>query len=257
MIDINERLIDAYKNFLDRRSVIAGQVKQERMAPYNWFKLQDKLSGFWMPYGTMLDEHCMGIANSINELLRYICDLEAWGGVIKDHDEDSKFEIIVEFISPIATLAINMPYVVRSRFIYSIVHLCHQCNRTKDANWVDKLPEENEIWMNMTGKHCSKWKEYAELKAALKKIANEQFNKDTNDFRNKYNHRYSLGIEFGITELVKRREDIGRINYTIGQTNPLKIAQLLPILNDQHNKCILAFKKYQELVNEQILAISA
>jgi hypothetical protein len=231
------------------------QVKQDRIAQYNWYKLPDNLSGFWMLYSMMLDEHCRGIANAINELLRYICSLEAWRDVIKDMDEHNKFEIIVEFINPLATLTINMPYVVRSRFIYSIVHLCHQCNLTKDSKWVDNLPSEDKIWMKVADNYCSKWEGYRKLKKALEKIANRQFDKDTKDFRNKYNHRYSLGIEFGMSEFIKRRVVDGNVSYALGDTAPLKIDQLLPVLNKQHANCLKAFEKYQNLVNEQISAI--
>jgi hypothetical protein len=255
MIAMNERLLEAYRRFLDFRAAISMQVMQDRIAPYDWYKLPDKLSGFWMPYGMMLDEHCRQIANSINELLRYIDSLEAWGDVIKDKNEDNEWEIIVEFIIPLATLTINMPYIVRSRFIYSVVHLCHQCNLTKDTKWVDKLPEEDKIWFNAADEYCSRWQRYTKLKVALEKIANTQFDEDTKDFRNKYNHRYSLGIEFGMAEFIKRIVVDGMVSYALGDTAPLKIDQLLPVLKKQHANCLKAFEEYQNLVNEQISAI--
>lgn len=252
MIDMNKRLLEGYEQFLLIRANISMQVTKDRIAPYDWYKLPDKLSPLWMGFNFMLDEHSCGISNSINEFLRYINNLEAWENIIKDKNDNEKFEIIIEFIAPIATLAINMPYVIRSRFIYSAVHLCHQSNFIKGINWESDVPVENDICFNLASKYCSKWKNYGKLKIVLEGIANNNYKNETKDFRNKYNHRYTLGIELGKTEFIKR---IGKARYALGHTDPLKIEQLLPVLTGQHVKCLNALKEYRKLVEEQISAI--
>jgi hypothetical protein len=252
MIGMNKRLLEAYEQFLLIRANISMQVTQDRIAPYDWYKLPDKLSPLWMAFTFMLDEHSRGISNSINEFLRYIDNLEAWGNIIKVKNDNEKFEIIIEFIAPITTLAINMPYVIRSRFIYSVVHLCHQSNFIKGITWESDIPIENEICFNVASKYCSKWINYGKLKKSLETIANNKYKIETKDFRNKYNHRYTLGIEFGKTEFIKR---IGKSRYALGHTDPLKIEELLPVLTGQHIKCLNALKEYKQLVEEQISAI--
>lgn len=232
------------------------QANPDKIAEYHWYESLNKFP-MWMAYMFMLDEHSIGISNSINAFLRYIDNLEAWGVVIKEMDDDNKNEIIVEFIVPIATLAINKPYVIRSRFIYSAVHLCHQSNLTKGVKWSSDLPIEDKICFNDADKYCLKWERYNKLKQALEKISNEKFNNETMFFRNKYNHRYALGIELGMTEFVKRIPQDGALRYSIGYTNPLKIEQLIPTLTKQHEYCLNALKAYQELVNEQISAIKS
>ena len=204
----------------------------------------------------MLDEHSRELANSINELQRYITSLKAWKGVIDNKNDNEKFEIVIEFVSPIATLAINLPYVIRSRFIYSVAHLCHQANQVKQKNWVDDLPLDNEIYFDVADKYSSLWKSYKKLKLALEKISNKQFQSDTYDFRNKYNHRYSPKIEVGLTGLVRRNvRDNGKVSYGFGYTKPLKIDQLLPALSGQYLACLKAFEEYQKLVQEHISEI--
>ena len=247
------KMIDAYKQFLDNKTNISpcGSV-----APYNWYELPDQLPIQWMAYTQMLSEHSRELANSINELLRYITSLAAWKGVIDSKDGDVKYEIIIEFVSPIATLAINLPYVIRSRFIYSVAHLCHQANQTKQKEWADDLPIDHEIYFNAADNYCLLWKQYTKLKITLEKISNKKFQSDTYDFRNKYNHRYSPRIELGLTGLVTRNvKNDGRANYAFGYTDPLKIDQLLPALTEQHANCLRAFEKYRKLVNEHISAI--
>lgn len=245
----NERLLDAYRQFLDIKDAISMQVRLDQIAKYNWYKLHDKLDPLWLPYTLILDEHNLQIANSINQFGDYISNLQGWGNILKNKNDEYKLEIILEFIGPCATLAINMPYAIRDRFIYSIVHLCHQCNRFKDDKWVDELPEEHKIGPKQADKYCSQWEGYRKLKVALKEIANNQYAEDTKNFRHKYHHRYALGIELGKTERLKR---IDKNKYGIGSTDPLTIDELLPILNNQHENCLKAFDKYQKLVNEQI-----
>lgn len=252
MIDRNERLLEAYRQFLFMRETIAIKVSPDKGAPYKWYKFPDKLSLLWIAYTNMLEEHAIGISNSINEFLRYINSLDAWGNIIKNKEENDKFEIIIEFITPIATLALSMPFVIRERFIYSAVHLSHQSNYTKGINWGDEVIIENDISFNTADKICFRWNAYNKFKMALEKIAYKKYREDTKDFRHKYHHRYSLGIELGNTEFIKK---IGENRYSIGFTQPLKIGELIPILSEQHTNCLDAFKEYQNLVNEHISGI--
>src|SRR5712692_6336429 len=199
---MKEKMLDSYKQFLDNRTTLSSS---NLLISYSWYKLPNPLPPQWLVYNLMLSEHSSELANFINELLRHIKSLEAWKDVIDGkNDDDEKCEIIIEFVSPIATLAINMPYVIRSRFIYSVAHLCHQANQTKQINWVDDLPLDNEIYFETADKFCALWKRYKKLKLSLEKISNKKFQSDTYDFRHKYHHRYSPSIEIGLTGLVTR-----------------------------------------------------
>lgn len=251
---MNEKMIEALKQFLDYRDAISTI---DRFAPYKWYKLTNALA--WLfGYGQMLDEHSRELANSINEFRRYINNIDALKDIIDRCDDDTKWKMVVEFIAPFTTLAINMPYVIRYRFIYSICHLCHQSNLTKDPNRIDKFPPEKDIDFAVADEYCSLWKGYKKLKKALEKINDKKFREITKDFRNKYNHRYSIKIEIGLTEFVKRVvKDDGKVIYGFGYTKPLKIDQLLPVLKEQHSNCLDAFEQYQKLINEQISAFES
>lgn len=194
-------MVNAYGQFLNNLKTVKPCGPP---ATYDWYKLPDEVPPGWVPYGLMLPEHCREISNSINELGRYVSSLEAWKLVLHKFNDDEKLEIVIEFVTPIAVLALNHPYVIHSRFIYSIAHLCHQANRVKDNNWIDDLPLDDEIYIDVADKYCRRWQSYRTLKLALEKISNKKFRSDTHDFRNKYIHRYSLGIEIGVTEFVKR-----------------------------------------------------
>ncbi len=225
-------------------------------APYNWHALKRTLPIKWMAYGQFLEEHSMELANTINEFRQHIMSLLAWQKVLEDLDEEERHHIVSEFVSPLATLALNMPYVSRSRFIYSIAHLSHQANQTKQKSWVDDLPIDSEIYFEVADKFGKPWKKYTKLKVTLEKIANKEYAKVTHDFRNKYNHRYSPSIELGLTGLVIRTPKDGMVSYGFGQTEPLVLKDIIPLLKTQHSLCLIAYEKYQDLVNEQISEIN-
>jgi hypothetical protein len=175
----------------------------------------------------------------------------AWEKVLAGLDQDEKYDVVIEFVSPLATLALNMPYVIRSRFIYSVAHLSHQANRTKKDEWIDDLPVDSKIYFEAANNFGKLWKKYSKLKVALEKIANKAYGESTHDFRNKYNHRYSPRIEIGLTGLVTRIvNSTGSVTYGFGQIDPLLLKDVNPLLLDQYSLCLAAHKNYQALIND-------
>lgn len=244
-------MLEAYKAFLERRAIITIE---NISAPYNWHQLPNDLPIQWMVYSQMLNEHARELANSLNEMRQLIINLKAWSEIL-DHQEseEKRNQIIFEVVSPVTTLAINFPYIIRSRFLYSIVNLCHQANQIQQPEWIDNLPSDDEIYFTHTDQYANGWRKYRKLKLSLEKISNKKYQSDTLNFRNKYNHRYSPRIEIGITNLVTRNiGNNGKVNYGIGGVEPLKLKTILPLLIEQHAMCMRAFDLYQELVNEHI-----
>ena len=246
-------------NILQEYSTILEQTKSSLpIAPYDWHALSKTLPGEWLAYSQFLSEHAGQLANVINDLRRYIKSLSAWNKVLETmNEEQEKYNIVTEYVSPLATLTLNMPYIIRSRFVYSIAHLSHQANKLKQASWIDDLPIDNKIYFEEADKYSKPWKKYKKLKLALEKIANKEYDKSTHYFRNKYNHRYSSNIEVGLTGFVTRTVNKeGRVSYGFGYTDPLMLKDIIPLLENQCSLCISAFSRYQDLVHEQTLEIN-
>lgn len=249
-------MLDTYRKFIEKREEVDSTME---IAPYNWFEFPESISSEWLAYSQMLNEHARELSNSLNELNRYVENLKAWCEILDDmgDDDQKKYQVIFEFVSPIATLAINFPYVIRSRFFYSIAHLCHQANRLKQTSWSDDLPTDTNIYQEHTDDVGRHWgRKYSKLKLALEKVCNKTYQDETLNFRNKYNHRYSPRIEIGITNLVTRNLDKqGNVSYGIGGVGPLKLQTIVPLLEEQHAAIMKAFSLYQTLINEQIKLI--
>jgi hypothetical protein len=226
-------------------------------APYEWQILNNKLPIEWFAYSQFMQEHTSELANSINELNHHIGSLMAWEAVMPHLKEKEHNRTIINHVSPIATLSLLMPYAIRSRFIYSVAHLSHQANMLKINNWVDDLPVDTEIYFKQADEYGREWSAYSKLKISMERIANKQYSTATHDFRHSFNHRYSPRIELGLTGLVTRIvTSEGAISYGFGETEPLKLKNIIPVLQEQHHHCINSYEKYQILVNEQSEAIN-
>lgn len=249
----NEKLSAIYAEFIEVRYWEKGPGE---LAKYKWYKLPNSLPIELMAYSQILSEHSQELSNSTNELYRYIVNLSSWEKVTQTLDEDFKYELLLEHIDPFSTLSLNLIYAIRSKFIFSTAQLCHQANMVKfKRKWKDDLPNDEEIYFEHADTVGSSWKEYKKLKLRIEKVGNKKFNEATKYFRNKYNHRYSPGIELGHTEFVKRRVEEGRVSYGMGYTEPLSLALLIPVLTEQYQLILSVYEQYKKLVYAQVEVI--
>lgn len=251
------------------RSAHAEIPLQGKYADYDWGNLPDPLQVPWWAYGEMFQEFSRDLANSVNQLVKYVHRLKAWSAVINGLDDASKLEVLLEFIDPVAIVTLNLPYAIQSRFIFATAHLAHQANITKDGNaWKDDLPLDREITFKTAEKYAAQWKSYETLRRTLKEISADDYKKATCDYRNKYNHRISPRIEIGLTGMDTRSKikngrivgatgiimskisDQETIQYAFGATPPLRIEQIITALEEQCVRCHAAFEAFKALVQE-------
>ncbi len=246
-----------YRQF---RKVLKTTPFKGKFMPYNWGKLPNKLPFAWMPYAEMFEEFSREIANTINELTNYTHDLTAWRDVMTPLDDNGRADVLVQFVTPLATLALNLPYVIRSRFIFATAHLCHQVNRVKaKTTWKDNLPLDEEIYFATADTCGAPWKSYSKLKLALERISGKDYQANTGHFRHLYNHRFSPRIELGQTQRVTRHVDkgTGAVSYGFGGRDPLPMTVVVNLLEEQVERCYKAFTLFQKLVAEHEKVIVA
>lgn len=241
------------------RAALKATPFKGKLMPYGWGALPQKLPAEWMPYSEMFNEFSQELANIVNDLTRYTHQLAAWRDVVDMLDDDGKFSVAVEFVDPLATIALNLPYVIRSRFIFATAHLCHQAGRTKVLKgWKDDLAMDNEIYFAQAEKVGGLWKKWTKLKTKLERIGDRTYQAKTKDFRNTYNHRFSPRVVVGQTNMVTRLVDAEskKVSYGFGGTDPLTLTLVVELLEEQCQHCYKAFESFQKLVQEQERAIS-
>lgn len=245
-----------YKQY---RAALKATPFKGKFMPYGWGALPQTLPFEWMPYAEMFKEFSQELANAINDLTRYTHQLAAWRDVVDKLADDGKFNVAHEFVDPLATIALNLPYVIRSRFIFAAAHLSHQAGRTKVAKgWKDDLALDDEIYFSQAEMVGGPWKTWSKLKTKLERIGDKTYQAKTKNFRNTYNHRFSPRVVFGQTNMVTRKVDpkTKQVSYGFGGTEPLTLTLVVELLEEQCQTCYKAFEAFQRLVQEQEKAIS-
>lgn len=244
--------INVYKEFWN---TLKENQRPLDLLEYDWIRLPSSIPIEWMAYSQYLNEHAQELANSINQLAITTRKLSIWQKLLETHNEDENIYIVNEFIEPLVTLCLNLPYVIRGRFIFSVAHLSHQANMKKISNWKDNLVNDRSIDFKVMEKTSKEWGTYPEFRSSLSLLSDTEFSDQVYDFRNKYHHRYPPKVEFGQIQMVSRNMENGKINYGFGYIEPLQISKIVPLLESQHVAAYKSFRKYQVLVNEQISAI--
>lgn len=247
--------IERYRQY---RRVLKVTPVKGKSVEYNWGGLPNPLYVGWMAYSQMFDEFSRELANALNTLTRYTHQLTAWRDLLAGMEAQQQLDAAVEFIDPLATVAITLPYVIKSRFIFAAAHLCHQASRSKQGSaWKDEFPLDSEIWFETADQHGKGWKRYNTFKTRLERINAKDYQRDTHDFRHTYNHRFSPRVVIGVSQVVTRHVDksSGRVSYGFGGTPALTLPHVVSLLEAQCQQCYLAFDAFQQLVREHETAI--
>lgn len=246
------RLYTAYRAALDT-SEIGG-----RFMPYNWWGLPNPLGIIWMPYSQMLDEYATELANIINNLTHHVHRLRAWARVVNSLQDSEKLLATHEFIDILGTVALGLPYTIKSRFAFAVASICHQANLVKDpAGWRDEFPDVRALYLNDVDPICAGWRGYRAFKLRVEPIAGNAFKDATEDLRNAYAHRFSARFVIGMTGIVSRIVGSdGSVGYGIGGTEPLGLDSVADVLAGERDRCYRAFDAFQALVEEQVAAIA-
>ncbi|MCT9824818.1 integrase [Pseudomonas veronii] len=248
--------IETYRQY---RRILKNTPFNGKFMEYNWGELPESVDAMWMPYIQMFNEFSRELANVVNEFTRYTHQLAAWSDLLAPLDDRKKMNAILEFINPVATVAINLPYVIRSRFIFATAHLSHQANREKlGTAWKDTFPLDDEVFFDAADAHAKGWRRYKVLKKRMEGIGAKKYQKATNDFRNAYNHRFSPRIEVGITQVATRHtKPDGSILYSFGGVSPLPLTSIVTLLEAQCQCCYQTFEAFKLLIREHEEAIKS
>lgn len=238
----------AYLRVIDTVPITGG------FADYDWGNLPDPLSGVWLAYGQMFGEFARELANTINQLVSKEQRLGAWDKVTADLDQDAFNSVLFEFVDSLATIALNLPAVIRDRIIFATAHLMHQANQALGyADWRDDLPTDREIKRRDLEKHGHRWNATPDLLNALDRLAAQaDYDAAMGNFRNRYHHRFPPRIGIGITGLVTRivEPKTKQISYAIGGTEPLSLVEIRAFLGQQIAHAHDAHAAFKALVRE-------
>lgn len=165
--------------------------------------------------------------------------------------------------------ALNLPSILKDKFVFAVAHLSHQANRTS-VGWKDDLKRDHRIDENEMERVANGWPCFQLFYESLQTLAPVEFKRL---YRNREHHQIppNLGwghsqtmfrIEQGASRLQEQEDgafkevfDKGKvIAYVFGGLNALTIQQTLPLLRSQYDIAVIVFDKYWNLVIEQARA---
>ena len=248
-------LLDAIRQVREHFYNNAGAGK---LAPYKHIEVRDNVHISFAPYYQMLEDHAQSLANEVNSFGYHTGQLEAWSVVLPKYEIEDQLLLLMEFVEPIATTAVGAPYALRSRFLFSVSHLCHQANKFARTGWNEaKLPVDGSINYKTMLSAGEGWKQFNLFRESLDQLFDQNYESSTSGFRHKYQHRFPPRFQHGQTETVSRSIDKQSkgVSYGFGYTEPLQLASLAPVLRAKHAIALEAFGGYSELLREHIVAI--
>jgi hypothetical protein len=246
-------LIEIYSRYRSNYDSTAARADR---ADYNWWESLEISEGIWSLYSLMLSHFSLNISNNINELGDYVARLRAWATSFEGFDEDTRFAALFEFVSPIATTALSLPYAIRSRFVFATAQLSHQANRVLDAPiWADNLPADNKIDVRSMRTYAKRWTMFPQLEQAISRIYSEGHRVGTEEFRDKLNHRMPDPVLIGHSIFIRRRKTNSGHSYAFGDAPPIDLNEIATELDSEFGFCLSALDRFKVLVREQVSAI--
>lgn len=245
---------EAYSRYRDR---YVSTVSELCLAPFRHIETAQSVRMEWAAYHEMFKEHTQEIANELNRFSRHIEQLRCWAEILPEYEDSDQIALLMEFAEPLATCCVNYPYAIRSRFVFSIAHLCHQANRAFRTDWnEDMLPDDRKINYKIMISTLDGWHSAPNIRAYINELCNGDFEDATGGFRNKFHHRYPPRFEIGLTQMVSRiRQSDGTTSYGFGYVEPLQLDDIVPILREQHSAARACFDSYTDLIREQLSTI--
>lgn len=258
---------EKYDEFLEERTKIKFPIKPIKYRTIefpNQYDLTQQPKHLYF-FSIYAEEALRELANSINQLASLTQNLEAWGKILKDLSTEEKLQLLNEFIETQASIAINLPYTIKARFLFAVAHISHQANSARMGNeWIDDfkvLPQDHEIHHEHANQMARGWKSWKKLNKALSKVDSSDFKAATKSYRSKYTHRFTPHIEVGHFEFASRRPRIKSESYPdplshapvycIGGSEPLSASEVTDELKKQCSLFSQSFFQFERLVSEQ------
>ncbi len=259
--------IEAYSKFFET----AQAYKIEDLClliPYDKYKLTHSIGYI---YDLIENEFTRELLNAINQFSHLTNRIIIWDKVIDGYPEELQFELRMEFLKLPIYYCLNQPFAIKERIMFCATHLCNLASIAKIKDAKDDLPKDYKIGKKHFDEKAKDWPSSKLLAESLQKIASNDYNNKTRNFRNMTHHRIPANIEYGHTNMVtrigygeetfeyitiengkevKKKKTTKGVSYGIGYYEPLTAKELAPLFREQLDYANLAFLAYWSVIEE-------
>ncbi len=223
--------------------------------PYDHYSIpSDRSMGpRWFLFSYMGSNLVRELLNTINGYYTNLRKLESWNFVLAECKDELRNDFIFEIINPFASYTLNYVSIVKQRLIYAACMLSHQTAMLLDPSIQDSELLEHKITFKSLKNYSGNYRHMDLFSETLGQIDSPSFRDSTSNYRNLYHHRIPPRIELGLSGCANRTVDKnGKVSYGLGGKSPLKLVELIPLLHEQYHSSTLAFKKFWDLIEEQV-----
>lgn len=200
-------------------------------------------------------DHLRELSNSINDLRRWINIVAAWKPIYESCCQDEQLELLLQHITPVATLVLSAPQALRGRILYTAANGCSIANYELYRNepkrqWIDK-----HLTMKIGSDIGAPWPAWPALAECMKAISTTEWSLATNDFRNEREHGHPRNIGMGITATIKTKQvDAGR-QTGHGFREPIPLQTVIDTGIEGHTAVVAAYNALGVLLGQQVKAL--
>jgi len=195
------------------------------------------------------------ISNSINDLRRWINTVAAWKPVYEICEMDEQLHLLVQHITPVATLALSAPQALRGRIMYAAASCSaianHELHRENPK--LHLLPDH--VNMTSASKLGAPWGAWPALAQRMNEISTTVWSLSTTDFRNAREHGHPRNIGIGITNIFKIKQVDGRRQIASGFREPIPLQTVIDTGIEGHTAVVAAYHALAALIEEQTQAL--
>lgn len=207
----------------------------------------------WLIFHQLAKNFIRELLNANNQFFINIRKLEIWNEILNECHEEIKNDLIFEIICPLGSYVIGTPYIVKQRYIYSVVMLSHQTRMLQDPRIDDGSLNERQISINTVREYHDLFASMPQFIDILVQIDDDDFVRRTSNYRNLNQHRIPPRIEVGLGMTFNRfRINKSSVTYGLGGIQPLRLADIIPALYNQHQICVDTFYAVWSLIKEQV-----
>jgi hypothetical protein len=195
------------------------------------------------------DSYTRELIGDINYFAFGLHQLEAWRRALELYaDAAEQLSIFAEFVEPLFVYALTSPYALKNRFIYCGVKLIALAAALQSPSSPTPIPADREINFNTLKDVCGGSPVRESFRDAVSKLNSDAFTKATRDFRHRREHRLPPNLHLGILAIVETEETPTGLSHTLMVERPLRLEELIPMLDDEHRKLTITFAKYWQLI---------
>lgn len=196
------------------------------------------------------DSFTRELIGDINDFYVRLHQLEAWRRALELYtDLAEQLNIFAEFVEPLFVYALTSPYDLKNRFIYCGVKLILLAEAFHSPSSPPRIrPIDHKIEFKTLQKLCGSSTVREGFLHAASEVNSDVFTKATGSFRRRRVHRLPQNLHVGILAIFETEETPTGLRHTLVAEHPLRLEELIPMLDGEHRKLSTAFEQYWQLI---------